>query len=185
MRYLHLMRRVIVLGLLAATSYAAYADEVAEPETIKEPPPPTPFDRGKFSLGIAGGTQSSLGYRYFALGGGVGYFVLDGVEVSLGGQYQIALNDGPTVGKLTPALRYVAQPLVGRWPVIPYVGAFYSHLFIGDGISDVDSVGGRAGFIYVSGKLLLGLGVAYERIVSECVMDCSAIYPDLAIALSL
>jgi len=120
---------------------------------------------------------------HFALGAAVGYFVLDGVEVGLGGLYQF--GDGPSISKLTPSLRYIAQPLVGRSPVIPYVGAFYNHWFIGDGLADVDTLGGRGGLVYVSGQLVLGLGVVYERVISECVMDCSSVYPDFTISLAL
>ena len=37
----------------------------------------------------------------------------------------------------------------------------------------------------VSGKLVLGLGVVYERTVSECDEECTQIYPDFTISLSL
>jgi hypothetical protein len=176
------MRTAIALLLLAATAATARADEVVQLEP-EPPPPPTPFDRGKFSLGVSGGSQSMLGERYFGIGGALGYFVLDGVELGLGGQF--LFGDGPNIGRVTPALRYVAQPLVHQSPVVPYVGVFYNHWFIGEDITDVDTVGARGGLIYVSGKVLLGLGVAYERIVSTCVMDCSSVYPDFTIALSL
>jgi hypothetical protein len=69
--------------------------------------------------------------------------------------------------------------------VIPYVGAFYNHWFIGKSIVDVDTVGGRAGLLYVSGNFVLGLGAVYERVISECVTECSSIYPDFTISLSL
>ena len=72
--------------------------------------------------------------------------------------------------------------------MIPYVGAFYNHWFIGDGIADVDSVGGRVGLVYVSGQFVLGLGVVYEKLVSKCdssVMDCSSVYPDFTLSLAL
>lgn len=175
------MRSGTALLLLVATAATARADEVGlAPE---EPPPSTPFDRGKFSLGLYGGSQSTLGHRYFGIGGGLGYFVLDGVELGLGGQF--LFGDGPNIGRVTPSLRYVAQPLVRSSPVVPYVGVFYERAFIGEDIADVDTVGGRLGLIYVSGKLLLGVGVAYARTVSECVTDCSSVYPDFAIALSL
>jgi hypothetical protein len=184
MRYLLLMRTAIVLALLAATAATARADgDIDDPEAAPPPPPPaTPFDRGKFALGVYGGSQSALGQRYFGIGAGLGYFVLDGLELGLGGQF--LFGDGPNIGRVTPSLRYVAQPLVPHSPVVPYVGVFYNRQFIGDDIADIDSVGTRGGLIYVSGKVLLGLGVAYERIVSECVTDCSSVYPDVTIAVS-
>ncbi len=168
---------LVVVGL--TTSAAANDDDPPAPEQKVE----TPFDRGKLGVGIYGGSQTTLGHRYFAIGGAVGYYVLDGVEVGLGALHQF--GDGPSISKLTPSVRYVVQPLVGRSPVIPYVGVFYNHWFIGDDYADVDTLGTRGGLLYVSGKLILGLGVAYERIVSECVTDCSAVYPDFTISLSL
>lgn len=176
------MRRAqFVLLALVALAATARADDPVPDEP--QPHLTTPFDRGKLSLGIYGGSQSTLGYHYFAIGGAFGYFVLDGVEVSLGGLEEF--GDGPNISKLEPELRYVVQPLVGKSPVIPYVGAFYNHWFIGGGMSDVDTVGGRGGLLYVSGQLVLGLGAVYERIVSDCVMDCSSVYPDFTISLAL
>ena len=171
----------MALALVLASS-PAIADEIIATEEVR----PTPFDRGRFGLSVGGGTQTSLGHRYFALGAGVGYFVLDGVELGFGALHQF--GDGPSISKLTPSLRYIAQPLVGRWPVIPYVGVFYNHWFIGDDLADVDTVGSRAGFVFISGSLVLGLGVAYERIVSACspsIEDCDSVYPDFSISLAL
>jgi hypothetical protein len=166
------LRTLVAFVFLAAGS-AARADDAPE----------TPFDQGKIAIGIYGGTQSSLGFRYYAIGGALGYYVLDGVEVSGGTLFQF--GDGPNILRLTPSVRYVAQPLVGHSPLIPYVGVFYNHWFIGDSYSDVDAVGGRTGLLYVSGRAILGLGVAYERVVSECVTDCSSVYPDFTISVSL
>ena len=109
--------------------------------------------------------------------------MLDGFEIGLGALEQF--GDGPNIAKLTPSLRYVVQPLVGKSPVIPYVGTFYNHWFISRGVVDIDTLGGRAGLLYVSGSLILGLGVAYEHVISECVTDCSSVYPDFTISLSL
>lgn len=166
--------------LLVLASLPAYADD-APP--APPPPPPTPFDQGRIAISAGGGTTSSLGHQYVVIGGSVGYYVLDGVGLALHGLHQF--GSGPSISELSPELRYVAQPLVGRWPVIPYVGAFYNHWFIGDGLPDVDSVGGRAGGLWVSGNVVLGLGVVVEHIVSACTMDCDSVYPDITIALSL
>ncbi|MBS1124629.1 MAG: hypothetical protein H6Q90_6857, partial [Deltaproteobacteria bacterium] len=114
---------------------------------------------------------------------GVGYFVLDGLEVGLGALHQF--GDGPSISQLSPSLRYVAQPLVGRSPLIPYTGVFYRHWFIGSALADVDTVGARAGLLYVSGQFVLGLGVVVERTVSTCDADCVQVYPDFTISLSL
>jgi hypothetical protein len=178
------MRRgLLAVALLGVAAVPARADSM-DPEVEPPPEPPaTPLDRGKFSLGVSGGWQNQLGHRYFAIGGALGYFVLDGFEVGLGAVQ--SLGDGPWISKLTPSLRYIAQPLLRHSPIVPYVGVFYNHWFIGSGLADVDTLGTRGGFVYVSGRAILGLGVVYEREVSKCVMDCSSVYPDVTISVSL
>jgi hypothetical protein len=171
------MRRLVWLLLLGA------APALADPVPPEEPPRKTPFDQGKFGLSFGAGSHTSLGEHYYAVGGGMGYYVLDGVEVGLGTSHQ--WGDGPAITQLTPSLRYVAQPLVGHSPLIPYIGVFGSRYFVYEGNDDVNSLGGRAGLIYVGGSLLLGLGIAVERVVSECTEDCTSVYPDLTLSLSL
>jgi hypothetical protein len=173
--------RLPALLVVLATVAPAYADDAAG--SIEPPRPPTPFDRGKLAISAGGGTTSSLGHQYIVIGGGVGYYVLDGVQIALSGLHQF--GDGPSISELSPQLRYVAQPLVGHWPVIPYVGAFYNHWFVGGGFDDVDSIGGRVGGMWISGNIVLGLGVVYEHIVSTCTVDCDSVYPDITIALAL
>jgi hypothetical protein len=170
------MRWPIWLVLVAA------APAVADPNE-PEPPRRTPFDQGRFNLGFGAGSQGTLGGRYYVVAGGAGYYVLDGVELGLGAGHQF--GDDPNISRVTPSLRYVAQPLVGVSPVIPYVGVLGSHYFVFDGFSDIDTLGTRAGLLYVSGSLVLGLGIGYERIVSECSEDCSWFYPDFTLAVAL
>ena len=205
-----MIRSLLIIALLASVAHAQAEpdpdappaeplEEPAQPGArVEEPPPPepvtvaplieepkrrTPFDQGRFGLSAGGGTTSAFGVRYFAIGAGASYFVLDGVAVGLGTQVQ--WGEGPTIFRTTPELRYVAQPLVGRFPLIPYVAGFYTHWFIGDRVDDVDAVGTRGGLLYVSGSVILGLGVAYEHLVSDCVMDCSAVYPDITVSIAL
>ena len=171
---------MLALSLLLAGGVAHADEEVLEAEP---PPEPTPFDQGKMNLSISGGSTSNFDKRYFAIGAGFGYFVLNGLELGTAAVHQF--GDGPSISQIQPRVRYVVQPLVGKFPLIPYVGAFYNHWFIGDGFEDVDAIGGRGGLIYISGRLLLGLGVAVERTVSECIEDCTQVYPDFSISLSL
>jgi hypothetical protein len=176
--------RLVATALLLSSALAHADEELLE----AEPPPPTPFDQGRMRLAIFGGTTSNFDKRYFAIGGGFGYFVVDGLELGVAAVHQF--GDGPSISQVQPGVRYVVKPLVGRMPVIPYVGAFYNHWFIGDGISDVDAVGGRAGLIYLSGRVMFGFGVAVERVVSDCTTssgeeDCWDVYPDFSISLSL
>lgn len=154
------------------------------PVPAEPPRTPTPFDRGRISLGFGFSTQRSYDQRYYVLGGGFGYYVLRGLEPSV--QAVHWFGGEPTVTKLSPALRYV---FVGA-PVSlkPYVGAFYSHWFLsGDGAGpDLDTVGGRAGLVsYGSGGLVIGLGIVYERVISECTEECDEIYPDITLSYSL
>ena len=161
----------------------AWADDAAPPQPAPPTERPTPFDRGKIALSAGGGTASAFGHEYYAIGGGVGYFVLDGVQLGLSGLVQFGSD--PTIEKLSPSLRYVAQPLAHRSPIVPYVGTFYTHWFVGGGLGDVDTVGGSVGGLYVSGQVVLGLGLGYEKIVSTCTTDCASFYPDFTISLVL
>jgi hypothetical protein len=163
------MRAVVCLVLVA---------RLAQAEDV-----PTPFDQGRMNITAVGGTTSNFDKRYYAIGAGFGYFVLDGLELAIRGVHQF--GDGPSISQVQPSVRYVVQPLVGRTPLIPYVGAFYNHWFVGDGFTDVDALGGRVGLLYISGRVLLGLGVAVERTVSECVEACWDVYPDFTLAFSL
>ena len=173
---------LVVAPVVLLASARAHAQPAPDPD-VEPQRPRTPFDQGRFGLTAGAGTTSAFGERYFAIAAGASYFVLDGVGVGLGTQVQ--WGDGPTIFRTTPDLRYVAQPLVGRWPLIPYVGVFYSHWFIGEQIDDVDAIGTRGGLLYVSGSMVLGLGIAYEHLVSTCTMDCSAVYPDITISIAL
>jgi hypothetical protein len=145
-------------------------------------PRPTPFDRGRFGLSAGASSQTLFNQSYFEIGAGVAYYVVDGLSIGLSGFHEF--GSGPSISQLSPELRYVVQPLVYKWPVVPYVGVFYKHLFIGDNYGDEDAIGGHAGLMYVSGKVVLGLGVAVEKAVSGCTADCVIVYPDVIVALS-
>lgn len=168
--------------LVALAALPAYADDA--------PPAPTPFDRGRISIAGGGGTSTTFNHHYVVIGGGVGYYVLDGVELSLHGSHQF--GDFTSVSELSPQLRYVAQPLFRTSPVVPYIGVFYNHWFIGDDYNDVDTVGVRAGGLFTSGTLMFGLGVVVEHVLTDCAEDggrCvvvdDAIYPDVTFGFAL
>jgi hypothetical protein len=169
--------------MVAVAVTIAVPSAYAQPGVEEEAPRKTPFDRGRFGLSGGAGSTTAFGERYFAISVAASYFVLDGV--ALDAATQVQRGNGPTILRTSPGVRYVAQPLVGRWPLVPYVGVFYSHWFVGDSYVDIDAIGTRGGLLYVSGSLVLGLGVAYERVVSACTMDCSSVYPDLTISLAL
>lgn len=179
--------RLFCLILLGAAPAHADPDPNAPPSprqnSPEDPPRVTPFDQGRFGLSFGAGSQNTLGEKYYGVAGGMGYYVLDGVELGLSTAHQ--WGDGPSITRLTPSLRYVAQPLVRHSPVVPYVGVFGSRYFVYEGNDDVNTLGSRAGLIYVGGSVLLGLGVAVERIVSDCTEDCTSVYPDFTLSLSL
>jgi hypothetical protein len=167
-------------ALLVLLGSGAHAH--ADPGFLEPGPRETPFDRGRVSLSAGGGSQTAYGFRYFGVGVGAGYYVLDGLEVGLFALHEF--GGGPSISEVSPSLRYVAQPLVGRWPLIPYAGVFYNHWFIGDTFSDLDRVGARGGLLYLSGRIIAGAGAAYEHTVSMCSQDCDSVYPDVTLGFS-
>lgn len=135
-----------------------------------------PYDQGKIRISVAAGMSSAFGEQYFSLHAGGGYFVLDGLEVGLDVEQWI--GPGPSMTKLSPETRYVFHFV----PVVkPYLGAFYKHWFVGDGIPDVDTVGGRLGAFFAAfgGHAVIGGGVVGESVVSSCSEDCFSVYPEL------
>lgn len=151
---------------------------LAQDEEEREP---TPWDQGHISLAIVVSSQDSFGDSYFVVGGGAGFFVVDGLE--LGGRVVRWFGGDPGITELSPHVRYVAVPL--GWPLLPYAGAFYTHYFIEDIFPDADTVGARLGMLYhQGGGLTVGVGAAYERFVSDCEDDCSTIYPEVSVGFS-
>jgi hypothetical protein len=144
-----------------------------------------PFSRGAIRLTLLLGTGSSATDQYFILGGGVGYYLLDGLEV--GFDYEAWLFGDPVMHRLSPELRYVFHMV----PVIkPYIGTFYRHTFVTGGYDDLDYVGGRVGVFYIpkQSRIYLGGGAVYERLLdcdSNSFVDCDTVYPEIAIGVSL
>lgn len=168
-----LLAPIFALTVAAATLAPGHADAAD----------PGPFAEGSLRLSIIAGAGGGFGNDYLVLGAGLGSYVLDGLEV--GAEYEQWFLADPMIGKLSPQARYVLWFV----PVLkPYVGTFYRHWFISDGFDDVDTVGARAGAFYVSGGgSYFGLGVVYEKIL-DCQGsgdDCSDVYPELVLAISL
>lgn len=152
-------------------------------QELEEPKPRTPFDRNRFSLGIALGSQNFATERYFVAGGSFGYFVLDGLEVGVGGAKWFGPD--PSIAVATPTLRFIAYMVPGS--IKPFVGSFYRHWFIGEPFDDIDSVGGTAGIVWYQGHVLLSVGATLEKTLTEdvCGDDCVDIYPAFNVSLSL
>lgn len=157
-------------------SYAASEDE--------EPPKPGgPFDQGSTRVSIVLGGGESFNSSYLILGGGVGYFLFDGLELEV--DAQAWLFGDPFVATVTPGVRYVFH-MVPK--VNPYVGAFYRHYFV-ESLNDFDTYGARAGLLLRVGQNgYLGGGAMYERRFDcdeqEFRESCDQWYPEITFSLS-
>jgi hypothetical protein len=168
---------VTVAAVVPVCVATAYADP------LEPAPRETPFDRGHITLMAGGGSQTVNNFRYLGVGLGAGYYVLDGVELGLFALHEF--GSGPSLNAVSPSFQYVARPLVGSWPLIPYGGVFYNHWFAGAPFSDSDTAGTRAGVLYLSGKVIAGIGVVYEHVLSACSQTCDQVYPDVTLGFTL
>jgi hypothetical protein len=157
------------------------------PPPADEPPPRRsagPFARGSVRLSVLVGAGSTINDTYLILGGGVGYYLLDGLE--LGIDYEAWILAEPVMNRLSPGLRYVFHMI----PVIkPYIGGFYRHTFIGSGYEDSNSLGVRGGIYYVppNGGLYVGGGAVYEHLLgctNSAFIDCDSVYPEIFVGVS-
>ena len=163
------MTLLVLLWLMAGAG-------AARAQPTDEPPPRSPFDRGRMTLGFGAGSQQSGGDRHIYVAGGFGYFVLPGLELGASGLYLFGANEGG----LGPRVRYVFHQVPST--LKPYVGVFHTHWFVDD---DFDTGGARAGVIALTGGLLIGAGVAYETVIQDCSGDgCSLWYPELTLAVA-
>jgi len=140
----------------------------------------TAFSKGSTSIGIVAGSGSAFRDDYIILGVGIGYYVVNGLELGIDVQHWFSGDPGIT--KVSPQIRYVFnQPKT----IKPYVGAFYRRTFI-DNLDDVNSFGYRAG-AYFSSKsgVYIGGGMVYER-YQDCSQftDCSNTYPEILLSVS-
>src|SRR5690348_7997626 len=92
---------------------------------------PGPFAAGSPRLSVTAGTAWSSANTYIVLGVGIGYFLVDGLEVGL--DYEAWVAGTPTLQRLSPEVRYVFYFVP---TVKPYVGTFYRHTFVGSGFPD-------------------------------------------------
>ena len=167
MRFRNIVKLLVVQFVLLGTlaSYAA------------------PFTKGSHALSVIVGSGSSFNDDYIILGGGYGYYLVDGLEVGL--DAQAWLSGDPSITKISPQIKYVfTQPK----SVKPYVGVFFRRTYI-DGLEDLDSTGYRAGLYFMPQKnFYFGGGVAVEN-YSDCsesvYTDCSTSYPEILFSFSM
>jgi hypothetical protein len=186
------------------TSPAEPAPLAASP-LVEESPPPTPpppppddepaddgpdrsagpFAKGSIRLTLLAGWGSTATSDYLILGGGLGYFLVNGLEVGV--DYEAWIFDQPVMHRVSPETKYVFHMV----PVIkPYVGVFYRHTFVTQGYDDFDQVGARGGIFFVprGGRMFVGGGAIYERLLDceeTAILDCDEVYPEIFFGVSI
>jgi hypothetical protein len=147
--------------------------------------PRGPFSKGAVRLTLLLGTGSTRNDTYFIIGGGLGYFLLDGLEVGL--DYEGWFFADPVLHRFSPETRYIFHMV----PVIkPYAGVFYRRTLVMQDNPDYNQVGARLGAYYVprSGRMYIGGGAVYEKTLdctSSAYLDCDSWYPEISFGISL
>ena len=167
-------------------------EDSAPPEASPAPParpgalPPAPGAVPELSvrrLRIWGTLGASFAYGQSAvsLGAGVGYFVYGGLLPSLG--LGLAFGSSPTVFLVKPGLDWFL-PVPGG--IVPFVGGYYAHWFVSGGYLPQDAWGARGGFSFAQvGPATLLLGIAYERVFTNCIGVCAYWVPQVAAGIAL
>jgi len=142
----------------------------------------SPFEKGSWSMALGAGSGRMFSNDYLIVGLGVGYYLLNGLEIGIDGEAW--LGDDPDIYKLSPQVKYV---LPTRSKIRPYVGTFYRHIFI-DHYDDIDSIGGRGGVYFMSDKQwFIGVGGVYESYLNcddTIYSSCDDIYPEITFSFS-
>ena len=140
-----------------------------------------PFDRGSQSLSLVVGSGSAFRENYVIVGGGYGYYLLDGLE--LGIDAQAWLSGTPKIYKVSPQIKYVFNVSQLR----PYLGAFYRRTYT-EGLDDLNSIGYRAGLMFMGDRgTYFGVGYVYEDYQNCSTIiysDCSTSYPEVLLSIS-
>jgi hypothetical protein len=168
----------------ASTEYNS-TEPAPLPQDAPEPPPPRgPFSKGSVRLTLVLGTASTTNDNYFIIGGGVGYYIVNGLEVGL--DYEAWLFAKPVMQRLSPEARYVFHMV----PVVkPFAGVFYRRNFVTD-YDDYNQIGTRLGayFIPKSNRMFVGAAAVYEKTLdctSNGFIDCDEWYPEITVGVSL
>jgi hypothetical protein len=160
---------LLALLLLCATPPADAADR-------------DPFADGSMRLSVLVGNGYAFNESYFIVGVGFGYYLVKGLELGL--DVESWLSGSPGITKISPSVRYVVPT---NSPIRPYIGAFYRRTMI-DNYDDLDSVGGRAGVYFMSGRgSYFGAGVVYEKYLScdtAIYQSCDDTYPEITFAIA-
>src|SRR5438874_501067 len=88
------------------------------------------------------------------------------------GSPHVQVHYSPTLWTLRPGVTWYMPVAV----LHPYVGAYYTHWFVGGGQPDQNGIGGRAGF---SLGRVLSLGVTYDHALG-CNRNCDSWAPQIS-----
>jgi len=167
------------------TEYNSTEPAAPLPQDAPEAPAPRgPFSKGSVRLTLLLGTASTTNDNYFIIGGGVGYYLLDGLEVGL--DYEAWLFAEPVMHRLSPEARYVLHMV----PVVkPFAGVFYRRNFVND-YDDFNQIGTRLGayFIPKSNRMFIGAAAVYTKTLdctANAIFDCDEWYPEISVGVSL
>ena len=141
-----------------------------------------PFSAGSTKLSVIVGNGYAFNSSYLIIGVGAAYFIANGLDLGL--DFESWTGANPGINKISPRIDYVLN--TGK-SLRPYAGVFYRRTMI-DGYEDLDSMGGRAGLFFTSGKgVYFGAGVVYEKYLScdtSIYSSCDSTYPEFIIAFS-
>ncbi len=153
---------------LAALLVASAGSALAQSSTAQ--PSGQEWWRGQLYTWGSVGTTFAYGETYGSANVGLGWLMRHGIapNVELG----YAFGNTPTIWSLRPGVSWYLPVAKVR----PYVGAYYTHWFVGSGLPDQNGVGGRAGF---SLGRVLALGVTYDHALG-CSKDCDSWAPQIS-----
>ncbi len=107
------------------------------------------FSIGHKNYGFSLGQDTAYGNNYSVLGANAHYFVAD--NLSVGASFSLWLGNDPSISQITVPVTYHISLDI---PFRPYVGAFYSHTFIGKvghvNYDDYNSYGARVGMSMIT-----------------------------------
>jgi hypothetical protein len=170
------------------------ATPAVAPETVSVAAPeaapsaaPAPAKRDAFSSGtkrlsVVVGNGYAFDNSYLLIGVGAGYFIANGLDLGL--DFEWWTGSSPGITKISPRFDYVFNT---GGALRPYAGVFYRRTMI-EGLDDLNSIGGRVGLYFMSGKgVYVGAGVVYESYLScdtATYSSCSDTYPEIVVAFS-
>jgi len=163
---------LLALSGIAAAQETGQAPAAPPPPAVSTPPPKAepPWWKGRIYSWASVGTTFAYGQTYGSANVGVGWLMRNGIapNVELG----YAFGASPTMWVVRPGVSwYLPIPVVQ-----PYIGAYYTHWFVGSDLPDQNGIGARAGF---SLGRVLAFGVSYDHALG-CDRNCDSWTPQVS-----